>query len=509
MIIYPETITGSRNVTADVCIIGSGSAGSVMAMEMAEAGLDVVVLEEGGHYSGADLNQDERDMLAALYRQRYTKDLNIALTQAVCLGGGPLINMADCVRTPDPVLAMWGKKFGIPDISPDRMHPYFEKAEEILNAAAITDDQLNPNNLMVKTGAEKLGYSGENFVNNRVDCIGCGFCLLGCTYGRKQSTILNYLPRALEAGASIYVSTRADRIEQKDGRAYRVVATVIDPKTKKERAPIEVTASVIMLAANTVNTPQILQASGIADGSGLVGKNLLLQPHTMVSAFFDEDLKSYRGIPQSYACTRFEDADEDRGLSGFRIEGGFTLPGQVSTIIPGFGPELKALMTRYNKMANVMVLVYDEPAGEVSVNRHGRPVITYSLSEPVKARMITAMKEAARIFFAAGAKQVMFTYEVPTIIDDVSKISIVDERGIQPNTLTLMSFHMQGTCRMGPNPASSVVNPYLESHDVKNLFIVDASVTPSTAASHNMLPIMAMAHRTADYILTNRTRYFG
>jgi choline dehydrogenase-like flavoprotein len=509
MIIYPETIPADKNISADVCIIGSGSAGSVMAMEMAEAGLSVVVLEEGGHYSGADLNQDERDMLAALYRQRYTKDLSIALTQAKCMGGGPLINMADCVRTPDAVLEMWGKRFDIPDITPAQMLPYFEKAESILKAGAIPDDQLNRNNLIVKTGSEKLGYPGGNFVNNRVDCIGCGYCLLGCTYNRKQSTILNYLPRALAAGASIYVSTRADRIEQKDGKASRVIATVLDPKTGNERSTLQVTAPVIMLAANTVNTPQLLQVSRIANGSGLVGKNLLLQPHTMVSAFFDDELKSYRGIPQSYACTRFEEADADRGLSGFRIEGGFTLPGQVSTIIPGFGPDLKSLMTRYNNMANVMVLVYDEPAGEVSVNRRGRPVINYALSEETKGRMITAMKEAARIFFAAGARQVMFTYETPTIIDDPSKVSIVDERGIRPNTLTLMSFHMQGTCRMGTDPATSVVDPYLESHDVKNLFVVDASVTPSTAASHNMLPIMAMAHRTADYILDNRTRYFG
>jgi len=264
-----------------------------------------------------------------------------------------------------------------------------------------------------------------------------------------------------------------------------------------------------MLAANTVNSPQILLASGIGNSSGLVGKNLLLQPHTMVSAFFDEELRSYRGIPQSYACTRFEEADEGCGLSGFRIEGGFTLPGQVSTIIPGFGSELKLLMTRYNTMANVMVLVYDEPAGEVSINRHGRAVITYPFTDDVKKKMMTAMKEAARIFFAAGARQVMFTYEQPAIIDDVSGISIVDERGMKTNSLTLMSFHMQGTCRMGTDPATSVVDPYLENHDVRNLFVVDASVTPSTAASHNMLPIMAMAHRTADYILDNRSRYFG
>jgi choline dehydrogenase-like flavoprotein len=404
---------------------------------------------------------------------------------------------------------MWERKLGIPDISPERMRPYFEKAETILKASKIGPDQLNPNNQIVKNGCDKLGFPGDSFVNNRVDCLGCGYCLLGCTYGRKQSTLINYLPRAIAAGAAIYVRARVDRIEQKGGTASKVVGAVLDPKTGNERAAIEVTASVIVLAANTINSPQILLASGIGNGSGLVGKNLMLQPHTMVSAFFDRELRSYRGIPQSYACTRFEEADEDRGLSGFRIEGGFTLPGQVSTIFPGFGHDLKHLMTRYNTMANAMVLVYDQPAGKVAINRHGRPVITYALADEIKIRMMTAMKEAARIFFAAGAKQVMFTYEIPTIIDDVSAVSIVDERGIRPDTLTLMSFHMQGTCRMGTDPKMSVVDPYLESHDVRNLFIVDASVSPSTAASHNMLPIMAMAHRTADYILNNRTRYFG
>ncbi len=509
MIIYPDTITKDLSDSADVCIIGSGSAGAVVAMEMAEAGLSVILLEEGDHFAAADLNQDERDMLARLYRQRYTKDLSIALTQAICLGGGPVINMADCVRTPDPVFVMWQKEFGIDDISPETMRPYFEKAERILKAAKITEGALNPNNRIVKRGSEKLGYRGDTFVNNRVDCLGCGFCLLGCTYDRKQATTLNYIPRALSAGAKIYVSTRADRIQVKEGKAHRVIGAVLDPKTKKARAAIDVKAKLIMLAANTINSAQILLGSKIGNSSGLVGKNLMLQPHTMVSAFFDEELRSYRGIPQSYVCNRFEEISEEKGLSGFRVEGGFTMPGQVSTIIPGFGPGIKELMTRYNYMANVMVLVYDEPTGEVSINRHGRPIVTYSMTDDVKARMITGMKEAARIFFAAGAKQVMFTYETPTIIDDVSKVSIVDTRGIRPDTLTLMSFHMQGTCRMGPDPTTSVVDSYLESHDVKNLFVVDASVTPSTASSHNMLPIMAMAHRTADYILANRDRYFG
>jgi choline dehydrogenase-like flavoprotein len=509
MIIKPDSIVSDVAAECDVCIIGSGSAGSVAAMEMAEAGFSVVVFEEGGHFSGADLNQDERDMLRALYRQRYTKDLSIALTQANCLGGGPLINMADCVRTPDEVLHLWEKKFGITDISPDVMGPYFERAEEILQAKKITEHELNRNNLIVKKGCDALGYRGDTFINNRRECIECGFCLLGCTYDRKQATTLNYIPRALAHDARIYTSARADRIETEGGKVRTVTGVISDPRTKREKVNITVQARVVMLAANTINTPQILLYSGIGNESGLLGKNLLLQPHTMVSAFFDEELKSYRGIPQAYFCDHFESIDGDRGLGGFRLEGGFTMPGQVATIIPGFGHTLKERMTKYNHMANMMVLVYDEPQGEVTLNRRGRPVVSYELSPETKKTMMTAMKEAVNVMFGAGAKEVMFTYEIPAVITDPRDITIIDDRGVEPNSMTLMSFHMQGTCRMGPDPASSVVDNYLECHDVKNLFVIDASVPPTTASSHNMLPIMAMAHRTCDYIITHRERYFG
>ncbi len=118
------------------------------------------------------------------------------------------------------------------------------------------------------------------------------------------------------------------------GRAKKVIGTVLDRKTGDYRAKINVSAKVIVLAAGTINTPQILLGSEVPTESGLVGKNLLLQPYTMVVGLFPEELKSYKGIPQAYYADQFEEIDEERGLSGFRLEGGFTLPGQVSTIVP-------------------------------------------------------------------------------------------------------------------------------------------------------------------------------
>jgi choline dehydrogenase-like flavoprotein len=509
MILSPDVITGPVLEQADVCIIGSGSAGSVIAMEMAMAGYAVVVLEEGGPFTGPDFNKKERDMLAAMYRQRYSDDLSILFYQANCLGGGPVINMADCVRTPDAVFQMWAKNYGIDDISPARMSAYFDKAEAILKTDKIKDTQLNRNNRVLKDGSTSLGYRGDTFHTNRIHCVECGFCPFGCPYDSKHTTMLNYLPAALAAGAQLYVYARADRIEQKDGKAWRVTGAILNPATKRKKAAVEVRAKIIVLAANTINSAQILLNSAIGNESGLVGKNLLVQPHTMVSALFDEELKGYRGIPQAYFCDEFEKIDEDAGLSGFRLEGGFTTPGLVSTMLPGFGHELKERMTRYNNMANVVVLVYDQPCGQVTLNKYGRPVISYQMAEATRTTMMAGMREAAQVLFAAGAREVMFAHEVPAVITDPSELSIIEQRGIEPCSQLVASFHMQGTCRMGADPATSVVDSYLESHTVKNLFVVDASVSPSTVSSHNMLAIMAIAHRTADYIITNKEKYFG
>ncbi len=512
MIINPKDIYGDVKESCDVCIVGSGSSGGVMAMEMAGAGYKVVLLEEGGYFKGSSLNQREPEMMGELYQQRAartTKDLSVAIMQGKCVGGGTVVNVADCVRIHDEVLRRWEVLFGIEDMTPEIMRPYFEKVEKILKVTRIKDSEISGSNVMVKKGAEKLGYSGSPFDTNREGCIGCGYCLLGCTYDKKQAVSLNYIPTAMKSGAKVYVYTRAERVEEKGGKAHKVHGLLIDPKTKNPRGSIEVMAKVVMIAANTINTDQLLLKSGLCNSSGLVGKNLILQPQTMVAGMFKEELQSYRGIPQAYVCDEFEEVDEERGLTGFRVEGIFGMPGISSSLMGGFGMETKDLLTKFNNLAAAMILVPEEPSGEVKLNRYKRPVVHYKMRDDTKRRMMEGMKQGARIMFAAGAEKVRLFYEVPAMLDDESQLDVIDERGIEPCGQAIMAFHIQGTCRMGPDPKKSVVDNYMESHDVKNLFVVDASVCPSTSSSHNMVAVMAMAHRTADYILANKERYFG
>jgi choline dehydrogenase-like flavoprotein len=512
MFIKPDDIISDVAKSYDVCIVGAGSGGSAMAMEMAEAGLSVAVLEDGGYHRGADYNQREADMFGENYvgrNARATKDMAISVMQGRGVGGGATINVCDCVRIHDAVLAHWAKKYGIVGITPEGLRPYFEKAERLLSVEPIRDDQINENNALIKKGADLLGYKEEKFNNNRVGCVGCGYCLIGCAYDAKQAGHTVLVPRAVAAGADVYTYARAERVIEKGGVAKKVTGVICDPKTGRERAKIEIEAKVIMLGANTVNTAQILLNSKIANSSGEIGKNLSLQPQTAVFGVFDEQIKGYRGIPQAYAVTEFEEATEEGGLSGFRIEGIFGSPGIAAAQLPGFGMVTKELMISYPHFTAVLVLVPDQPSGRVTVNRYGRPVISYEFTEEYKGRLMRGMKEAAKVFFAAGAKKVMFAYTEPTIIEDVSGIDVVDRMEIRPASIALISAHQYGTCRMGEDPRTSVTNSWGESHDVKSLFIVDASTNPTSSSTHNMIPITALAFRMADYILTNRERYFG
>jgi choline dehydrogenase-like flavoprotein len=342
-----------------------------------------------------------------------------------------------------------------------------------------------------------------------VGCVGCGYCLIGCAYDAKQAGHTVYVPQAVEAGADVYTYARAESITVKDGRAAEVAGSILNRTTNQPRAAITIQAKVVMLGANTINTAQILLNSRIANSSGQIGKNLSLQPQSAVFAIFDEVVKGYRGIPQAYAVTQFEQASREAGLSGFRIEGIFGSPGIAAAQLPGFGMFTKELMTSYPHFTGVLVLVPDQPSGEVTVNKYGRPVITYTFADDYKRRLMAGMKEAAKIFFAAGAKKILLAYTEPTILEDVSQVDIIDKKGIEPASIALISAHQYGTCRMGEDPKTSVVNSYGRSHDVTNLFIVDASTNPTSSSTHNMIPIMAMAHRTADHILQNKEGYFA
>jgi len=492
---------GLMRAQAEVVVIGSGAGGAVSAKELAEAGIDVVLLEEGGYFRYSDFNQREEDMYRRLYRDQgaqSTQDLSINILQGRTVGGSTVINNCICFRTPERVLARWRAEFGLDELSLDSLRPYFERVEATLGVVPILPVEVNENNQILLQGCERLGYRAGRFHHNRKDCVGCGYCMLGCSYERHQSVDMNYVPQALDGGCRLYTRCRAEEILTEAGRLAGVAGSLLDEESGRPRARFEVRAPVVVLAAGAIHTPALLLASGLANRSRQVGRGLALHPLAASFARFERVVDGFVGIPQSTYCDEFERLED--GSDGFVIEGIFAMPALFASVCPSFGEEHRAVMEDYRHFAGMYAMIKDEGRGTVSLGEAGKPLIDYELGEREKHLVRRGLAEVARIFFAAGAQFVTHLLSQTLVLRSVDEIPLLDELPLRPNEMALFSAHPQGSCRMHADAARGPLDGHGEAHEVPNLFVADASVFPTSVGINPQITIMTLATRQASVI---------
>jgi len=510
MITEGASITKPLAVRTHTVIIGSGAGGAVVAKHLAEAGNDTIVLEEGGRFTASDFSQRDDQMYPLLYRSggtQLTEDGLINVLQGSCYGGSTVINMADCVPSPPEVLAHWQQRFGLAEITEEALAPSVERVLRELEVERIEDDEVNPNNRMVLEGAKRLGYRAGTFLDNRTDCVGSGYCLVGCSYDAKIGTHLSYLPAAVKAGAQVYTDCRAERIEKLANGRLRVRGTVVERFGRVPRLPFTIEAERVVLAAGAVHSPAILKNSGLDRALPELGRNVSLQPQTIVSGIFDDATKvvAWRGVPQSVFCSEFDDNRPEHGMGGFRLEGVFGSLGHLATALPGFGHAHKELMAKAAHIAGGLLLTPDRPSGEMNWSfdpKLGfRPRIRYRMSREWLARMRRGLAMAAKVYFAAGARRVLFPSEIFPPLESADEIDRVADFPVRSGVTRFISAHVQGTCRMSLDARRGVVDQDHRVHGEPRIYVVDASVMPTTASTHTMIPIMAMADRAAHRML--------
>ena len=493
-------IRGDVALTADVCVIGTGAGGAVVAARLAEAGYDVVMLEEGGYWTASDFTEDEAEMVPRLYADRgarATDDLAVSLLQGRCVGGGTTVNWMIMLRARDWVLEEWARAHGAEGMDPSDLVPLWELIESETHARFVPADAHTPGNRIILDGAGRLGWSASATRINAKDCIRAGFCGIGCRYGAKQSTLVTYVPRALAAGGRLHSDVRVDRIEriERGGVAplKRVRGTVIDRATHMPRHAITVDAPIVVIAAGGVGTPALLQRSGM--GGGGVGRYLRLHPTSAVIGVYDQPMLGTAGIPQSAVADEFLHGGSGYG---FWIECPSLLPGLASVAAPGFGDEHRRLMERFPHLGSLIVLTRDgaelgRSDGDVRVDRRGRTRIRYRLGERDSATLHAGLAAASRLHLAAGAREVLTLHEPGLrILDerDIARIATVP-RG--PNRLSVFSAHVNGTCRIGTDPRTSGVDPSGQRHGVPGLYVADGSIFPTAPGVNPQETIMAVA----------------
>lgn len=492
-------------LTAEVCVVGSGSAGATVAWDLAAAGREVVVLEEGADYTGRQLTQRDGRMFDQLYMDRggrATADLSISVQQGRVLGGGGVVNQCDVVPIPEGVLRHWQRRFGLSDLSPEALVPF--QARALADLSANRPDPggplFNRNNRLLRQGAQALGWRGEVMLHNRVGCAGIGACGLGCPVDAKRNPRFVAVPGAVAAGARFLTRARAVAVEGAGQELKTVRARRLDPDGYRELDEFAVRARVVVLAANAVGSAQLLLRSGI--GNRHVGRHLSLQPQLPVAAWFDEEVRFFRGIPQSFAVTEFElEDDPEHGWWGFRLESIGATPGVVASFMPRLGAAGKEDMRRFPRVAGALCLLPDDPQGRVEVERSGRLRIHYQLSDEQRARYRAAARAAARLFLAAGAREVVVSDARPVSIASEADLPRIDAMGFLPATVPLISAHQQGGVRMAPSQRDGAADPEGRVYGARDLLVLDSGGYPSSASSHTMAPIIALAHFQARRLL--------
>ena len=507
-----STLRGELSLRADVVIVGSGAGGAVAAARFAEAGREVIILEEGEYCHAPDFTEIESDTIPRFFADqamRTTTDGAIALLQGGVVGGGTTVNWMLMLRTPDRVLDEWRREHGITELGPDVMHPELDRIEQEVHARVVPDDAHSPSNRILLDGARALGWRARAVAINAAGCVRAGTCALGCRYDAKQSALLTYLPRAFAAGAFLYTNARVERMEIAERSTNggtpplkRVHAAVHDRDSGTVSAQLTVEAPIVILAAGAVGTPAILQRSGL--GGGGVGRYLRLHPTSGIMGRFSREMYPMAGVPQTTICDEF--IDRDGNGYGFWIE----VPGLplalASAAFGGFGPAHRHYMAALPNVVPFIVLTRDGSGedgsqGAVWVDRRGDVRVRYRMGRADRANLAAGVEAAARIQLASGADEVA-TLHTPAIrVTNERDLTRLRDASYAPNRVTLLSAHVNGTCRMGTRPATSGTTPEGERHGVRGLYVLDGSLLPTSLGVNPQETIMALSSVLAGRII--------
>jgi len=469
----------NRALTADVCVIGAGAGGAVVAAELAEGGARVVVLEQGGEHSTDDFTARPPEMLARLYRdggQTITLgDPPIGLPLGRGLGGTTVVNSGTCFRTPPHVLERWRSDFGL-ELDERSLGPCFERVERSLSVAEVAPELAGANAAVARRGAERLGWSHGYLSRNARGCVGSGVCAYGCPTGAKQHTGITYVPRARAAGATVVTGADVRSIDVRAGRARGVEARLADG------ARLTVEAATVVVAAGTIHTPLLLERNELGRASGQLGRNLSLHPATAAFARMDELVDMARGVPQSFYVDEF-------AAEGIMLEGIAGPPAYAAMALPLTGRRHAEAMASYRQLAQFGLMVSDSSRGRVR-SVAGRPLIRYDLDDADVARFRSGIARLEQLFVAAGAREIFLPLPSGT-----------RPQAARRRDLKLMAFHPLGTARADARPSHGVVDGDLALHGIEGVYVADGSVVPSALGVNPQLTIMALATRLAFHLL--------
>lgn len=501
-------------LTTQVCIIGSGCGGATLAKKLTDAGIDVVVLEQGGYYPSSRMDQNELNMAGKLYAEHGLDSIDSGgnmLMYGHNVGGASVHYWADSYRTPPEKLALWQQRYGIEHHSEQDLAPIFAEIEANLNIHPATDEYFNPLNHKLRAASDALGWHGHRVPQARKHCAKSGHCMQGCLYDAKQSQMVTHLPQAIAQGAKVLADARALQF-RRDGKRITALDVAVMDRARNQMGShrFVVKADVFVVAAGGFNSAHFLLQQEFADQLPALGKHFSMNPSCMVHALFDEDIIQWRNIPAAWGVDEFR-------LRRYRqtpsqhdqyIEGGYLLmpnqlhPGTLAATLPLKGEQLGRWMSALPRTGGLICWMDDieEELGEIRLKRNGQREVHYPYGPVTRAVLRDAIDKQVHMLLAMGARELLVAGHQAITLRSAKDLPALEALEIDAGGLFMASPHPGGGCRMGGDATQSVVNSQHQVHGFENLYVSDSSVFPTSSSLDPSLSIMAFSHIAAHSI---------
>jgi len=500
---------------ADVVVIGSGAGGGVTADILAQAGLAVLIVEEGGLNSSKQFKMREADAYPALYQEsaaRKTRDKAINILQGRTVGGSTTVNWTSSFRTPPATLAHWQSHHSLAACTVASLAPWFEMMERRLH---VSDWPVPPNenNDLLRRGAQVLGIPTAAIRRNVNGCWNLGYCGMGCPTNAKQSMLVTTIPAALSLGARLLVHARAERfVLQGDRVAGLQVAAMDGQGIEPTGVLVTVRARHYVLAGGAINSPALLLRSNAPDPHQLLGKRTFLHPTVISAGVFAQRVDAYAGAPQTVYSDHFLHAQPIDGAIGYKLEAPPLHPLLMATTMGGFGDAHAHTMRQFPHVHALLALLRDgfhaeASGGSVAIDRRGAPLLDYPLTPFIWDGVRRALLSMAEIQFAAGAHSVYPVHELASHYTSWRQArQAIEALPMKALLARVVSAHVMGGCAMSDDEHLGVTDGQGRYRGLANVSVHDGSLFPTSLGANPQLSIYALAARLASDLASALTR---
>ena len=490
----------TNEITADVVIVGSGAAASILANQLVQMGRKVLMAERGGLEQPLSFTEDEVDMVSRLYADgalQLSRDFRFQVFQGSCVGGSTVVNNAVCFETPDYILDKWINEMSI-GIDRKRYESSMASIYDLMNIShtpVMTDDRfLNPGGRLFEDACKKMGYDKpqlDSVLANINGCLGSGYCNMGCKYGKKLSMLDTILPQTqLAYPGSLQIIANCEVTGfNKNGTGIASVSAQF-----KNGHKITIKAKTFISSAGAISSSILLLKSNL--GIANAGKKLAFNLGTQITAAYKQPVNSYDGLQISHFLRT-----EDRR---YVMETWYNPPMFQSTAMPGWFGQHFHNMQQYANMACTGILVGTASNAEVKQAGLFKRDINYVPTEDDFDSLMDGLQKAGEIYLTGGAERVMpntFNYYEYKTVKEL-KENLRKNVKASPDIST-GSGHPQGGNVMSGDRETGVVDESFKVFGYDNLFVCDASVFPTSLGVNPQVTVMSLAHYAAPLIAKN------